>query len=117
MFRKIVFPASARVTGNRRSTRQSSERGQLVLVAALVCGAIGTDTDLTLNYQLFALLLSLLISSRITVRFHQPEVKLKRILPRHASANQNFSYDILITNMGRRVEADLKIVDEPVIVR
>lgn len=117
MFRKFVFPAYARVTGNRRSTRQSSERGQLVLAAALVCGAVGIDTDLTLNYQLFALLLILLISSRITVRFHQPEVTLKRVLPRHASANQNFSYDILITNVGQRVESDLKIVDEPVIVR
>jgi uncharacterized protein (DUF58 family) len=117
MFRKFVFPAYARVTGNRHSTRQSSERGQLVLAAALVCGAISIDTDLTLNYQLFSLLIILLISSRITVKFHQPEVTVKRVLPRYASANQKFSYDILITNIGKRVEADLKIVDEPVIVQ
>jgi uncharacterized protein (DUF58 family) len=117
MFRKFVFPAYARVTGNRHSTRQSSERGQLVLAAALVCGAISIDTDLTLNYQLFSLLIILLISSRITVKFHQPEVTVKRVLPRYASANQKFSYDILITNIGERVEADLKIVDEPVIVQ
>ena len=116
MFRKFIFPAYARVTGNRHSTRQSSERGQLVLAAALVCGAIGIDTDLTLNYQLFALLLALLLSARITVRFHQPSVSIKRLLPRHASANQKFTYDIVITNTGSRVEADLRIVDEPVVV-
>ena len=116
MFRKFVFTAYARVTQNRYSARQSSERGQLVLVAALICGAIGIDTDLTLNYQLFTLLLILLLSARITVRFHEPAISVKRILPRHVSANQKFSYDIVITNIGSRVEADLRIIDEPLVI-
>jgi len=116
MFRRFIFAAYSRVTTRRRSTRQSSERGQLVLAAALVCGAIGIDTDLTLNYQLFALLLVLLFSSRITTRFHQPQISIKRLLPKHATANHNFSYDILLTNNGSRVEADLRIVDEPVVI-
>jgi len=116
MFRKFIFPTYARVTGNRNSNRQSSERGQLVLAAALICGAIGIDTDLTLSYQLFSLLLILFFSNRVTVRFHQPQVTVKRLLPRHATANQKFSYDILITNLGSRLEADLRIVDEPIVV-
>mgnify|MGYP007032470253 CR=1 FL=1 len=85
MFRKFIFPACTRITQNRYSTRQSSERGQLVLAAALICGALGIDTDLTLNYQLFALLLVLLFSARITVRFHKPAILVKRILPRHVT--------------------------------
>jgi len=116
MFRKFIFPAYTRITQNRYSTRQSSERGQLVLAAALICGALGIDTDLTLNYQLFALLLVLLFSARITVRFHKPAILVKRILPRHVSANQKFSYDIVITNIGSRVEADLRIIDEPMVI-
>lgn len=116
MLHKFIFPAYIRLTKNRYSTRQSSERGQLVLAATLVCGAIGIDTDLTLNYQIFSLLVILLLSAQITVRIHQPAISIERILPKHVSANQKFSYDIVINNLGSRVEADLRIIDEPIVI-
>ena len=57
-------------------------------------------------YQLFALLLCLLIVSRLALRLHPPNVSISRHLPRFATDGQAFDYSLTVTNLGQRVETD-----------
>ncbi|MDH5736861.1 MAG: hypothetical protein OEZ23_01060, partial [Gammaproteobacteria bacterium] len=113
-FRQLLFPAYARLTlASQRAARRTSERGQLFLAGTVFSAALGIDTDLTLVYQLFALLLSMTLISRITVRFQQPNIQAQRILPKYATAHEPFVYLIRVTNRGDRVEKNLTISDIP----
>ena len=117
MFRELTFPAFVRMSrASRRATRSTSERGRLITTAAVVCASLGIDTDLTLIYQLFALLLSLIVFSRLSLRFKRPAVSVRRRLPRYATAHEPFEYTIVVTNHGARVERDLALQDNPVVV-
>ncbi|XOV87150.1 MAG: DUF58 domain-containing protein [Pseudomonadota bacterium] len=79
----------------------------------VICAALGLDTDLTLVYQLFALLLCLLVISRFGVRLRRPAVSVRRRLPRYATAGVPFEYYIEVTNEGDLLENDLTVIDIP----
>jgi uncharacterized protein (DUF58 family) len=116
-FREFIFPTWARLSRvSRRSQRKNSDRGRLMQTGTFICGAMGLDTDLSLVYQLFALMLCILIASRISLRFHIPEVSVRRHLPRYATAGEPFEYFISVINEGDRVEKDLSIIDNPKVV-
>jgi uncharacterized protein (DUF58 family) len=116
-FREFIFPSWIRLTRiNRKASRKSSDRGRLVQTATFICGAVGLDTDLTYIYQLFALLLCLLISARVSLRFGTPNVSVTRRLPRYATVGEPFEYFISVDNEGDRVERDLTIMDNPKVV-
>ncbi len=117
VFREFIFPSWIRLTrANRNARRKASDRGQLLFTAAFICGAVGLDTDLSMVYQLFALLVCLMIAARLSLRFMVPEVSLKRRLPRYATAEEPFDYYITVYNDGERVERDLRIVDNPKVI-
>ena len=101
---------------NRAVMRRNSDRGRLVQTGTLVCGAVGLDTDLSLVYQLFALLICLLIFSRLSLRLQVPNVTVRRWLPRYATAEEPFEYRITVDNSGDRVERDLKLTDNPKVI-
>ncbi len=116
-FRERAFPTWTRLTTiSRRATRRNSDRGRLLQTATVISGAVGLDTDLTFVYQLFALLLCLLIFSRFSLRFMIPEVSIRRHLPRYATAGEEFEYYLSVFNEGDRVERDLKVVDNPKVI-
>ncbi|MEX2326423.1 MAG: hypothetical protein WD558_01715, partial [Pseudomonadales bacterium] len=114
MFRSLIFPSYVRLFGaSRRSSIRTSERGQLLRTATVICAAVGIDTDLTLVYQLFALLLCLLVVSRLGLSLKKPDVTVKRRLPRYATAGEPFSYHIDVVNNGDETERDLSLLDNP----
>jgi hypothetical protein len=82
----------------------------------LICGAVGIDTNLTLVYQLFAILVSLIIFSRLALRIQVPDVEIKRRLPKYATAGQRFEYFISVHNHGKFTEHGLKLTDNPKVV-
>ena len=84
--------------------------------ATVICGAVGLDTDLTFVYQLFALMICILLASRLSLRFLIPDVSVRRQLPRYATAGEPFEYFITVINEGDRVEKDLGITDNPKVV-
>ncbi len=117
MFREFIFPGYVRLSrASRRASRRSSERGRFIQTSAVICAAIGIDTNLTLVYQLFAFLLCLIIVSRLALRIQPPKVSVKRRLPKYATAGQTFEYFINVSNEGSYIERDLKLVDNPRIV-
>ena len=116
-FRERIFPTWVRLTAvNRKAMRRNSDRGRLMQTGTVICGAVGLDTDLSFAYQLFALMVCVLIASRLTLRFQVPEISLRRQLPRHATAGEPFEYSIRVINEGHRVERDLGITDNPKVV-
>jgi hypothetical protein len=117
MFKDWVYPAYARAMRPRKKPRKRrpTERGQLVLTGALLTAALGMNTESSFVYQLFALLLCIGIASRITLRMARPNVSVRRMLPRYATAEQSFHYRIRITNLGEEPEYDLVIADQPTI--
>lgn len=116
MFKEFVFPAWAKMAtaGGRHRRRRTTDRGRLLQTGTIICLALGIDTDLNLIYQMFALLVSLIIVSRLSLRFDRPNVSVRRRLPRYATAGEPFTYYIDVDNQGERVEADLRVVDNPV---
>ncbi len=116
-FKEFVFPAYARMASTRRSRqrrRQSTDRGRLLQTGTIICAALGLDTDLNLIYQLFALLVCLLVVSRASLWLARPKVSVQRRLPQYATAGESFSYTITVINEGDTVETDLRLVDMPV---
>lgn len=95
----------------RHQKRRATDRGRMVQTSMIVSAALGIDTNLNLIYQLFALLLCLLIVSRLALHLHPPKVNVSRDLPNFATAGQPFDYTIRVTNIGSRVETDLKVID------
>ena len=116
-FRERIFPAWVRLTRiNRQALRRNSDRGRLMQTGTVICGAVGLDTDLTFVYQLFALMVCILIASRLSLRFHIPDISVRRMLPRYATAGEPFEYFISVINEGDRVERDLSVMDNPRVV-
>ncbi len=116
-FRERVFPTWVKLTRlNRRAMRKSTDRGRLMQTGTLICGAMGLDTDLSYVYQLFALMLCILIAARLSLKIQVPDVSIRRQLPRYATAGEPFDYAITVINEGARVERDLSIADNPRVV-
>lgn len=114
---RFFYPSWSRLTRiDRNASRRRSERGGLIQTGAVVCAALGIDTDLTLIYQLFALLVCLIVASRVSLRFLTPSVRVSRRLPRYATAGEPFTYHLLVENTGTRVERDLSFEDNPKVV-
>lgn len=115
MFKDWVFPAYTRAMRPRRKPRKRrpTDRGQLVLTGAVLTAALGLNTETSFVYQLFALLVCVAIASRITLRVAKPNVAVRRLLPKYATAEQPFIYRIRLENLGDQSEYDLVITDLP----
>ena len=117
MFRELTFPGFVRLSrASRKASRRYTERGRMLQTGAVICAALGIDTDINLIYQVFALLLCILVVSRLSLAIHKPHVSVKRRLPRYATAHEPFEYFIEVTNEGGRVERDLTLIDNPTVI-
>lgn len=81
--------------------------------SAVISAAVGIDTSLTMVYQLFALLLCIIIVSRLSLRLQKPKVSIRRRLPKYATAGEPFEYFINVANEGTQPERDLRLIDNP----
>ena len=116
-FRERIFPSWIKLASvNPKPNQRSSDRGRLVQTGTVICGVIGLDTDLSFAYQLFALLVCVLIASRLSLHFQIPQIILRRQLPHYATVGKSFEYSLTIINDGDRVERDLNIADNPKII-
>lgn len=114
MIREALFNGFSQVTrGDPYRKRRTTERGRMLVMAIVICAALGIDTDQSLVYQVFALLLSLLVISRLSLRLPSPQLRLHRVLPRTATAGQPFDYSVQVTNLGDDDELEITVVDNP----
>ena len=93
--------------------RRFTRTGLAVLGALTVAAVLGTDTDNSVAYQaftllVFLLLLALLLSLRFKLRY-----TATRQLPRFATAGQTFGYRVRVNGLGAKALRGLTVMERP----
>lgn len=92
--------------------RRIGSVGVLVLASALVLAMFGLDTNMTVAYQAFTLMLALIIVSGLTLWLGRTKFSAQRILPRFASAGSPVKYRVRFKNTGRFALRDVDVMEE-----
>jgi uncharacterized protein (DUF58 family) len=83
--------------------------GKLAAMSAFMAAVVGLDTHQSLASQVFALLAATLaISAASSLMFH-PKARVRRNLPRFATAGEELSYRISVGNSGTKPLADVEV--------
>lgn len=92
--------------------RRFTPGGLLVLGGLVTSAAVGLDTNQTVAYQIFTLLLALLILSFAWRLFFRPTFSAYRNLPRFGTVGEPFPYRIVIKNLSEKAQAGLQIEEQ-----
>ncbi len=90
-----------------RITRRFTPAGTFVLSTLVASAVIGVDTNLTMAYQLFTLLLSLVALSFISRFFLDTRAVARRVLPQFGTAGQPLAYRVIVSSGERGTLRDL----------
>ena len=97
--------------------RRFTPAGWLVLLAVVFSAGFGIDMNLTVAYQAFALLLSLLLVSMAWGWSSHQEFTARRVLPRFGTVGTPLPYRVAVRSGTGRMEGDLslweKVADTP----
>jgi hypothetical protein len=85
--------------------------GQLVLGAAGFSAALGLDTTMTVIYQFFTLLVSILVISLAISAFFKLPFRAERKLPRYATAGTAVAYTVVIYNTTSKEQRGLELIE------
>jgi hypothetical protein len=83
---------------NQWLRRRFTKAGLLLLAGIFISAIVGIDTYLTMTYQIFTLLVCILAVSICWSFFFFPNISIRRVLPRYATANEIFTYRIQVNN-------------------
>lgn len=97
---------------NRWLTRRFTRAGLLVLGGLIASAVVGIDTKQTVAYQVFTLLLSLLVVSMVWSLLFRAKIEITRMLPRFGTVNEKLVYRIEIQNMNRKQQAGLYLIED-----
>jgi uncharacterized protein (DUF58 family) len=86
--------------------------GALVFGGVIVAGIFGIDTGQSLAYQVFAVMVSLLLVAVISTVTFRTRFRVRRSLPDYATVGQPLRYRLSIENIGRSRQRDLILIDE-----
>ncbi len=92
--------------------RRVGRVGVLIMSWSLILAMFGLDTNLTVAYQAFSLMLALLLVSWLTMRLGRTKFVAQRILPRFASAGSPVKYRVRFKNEGRFSLKDVELQEE-----
>jgi len=92
--------------------RHFTHAGMLILVGLVASAIFGLNIRQTLAYQIFLLLLSVLLLSFISVLVFRGKFRFKRLLPEYGTAEQKLEYGIQIENLSPLKFHTLTLVDE-----
>ncbi len=77
---------------------------------------LGIDTRRSLAYQIFSILVSMILISMIWGFFFRTKFKAKRILPRFGTCGEPLTYQIVLENCGKKIEKGFyitEVLDDP----
>ena len=89
-----------------------SKAGILVFSLLIASAVFGIDTRQSYAYQLFSLMLSLLLIAAIGIFFQRIPFKAKRHLPRFATLEQTLYYQIDIHNLHKKTAQNLSLHEQ-----
>ncbi|HEV8308824.1 MAG TPA: DUF58 domain-containing protein [Methylomirabilota bacterium] len=94
-----------------RIRRRFTKAGLLLLGSLAAAAVIGLDTNQTMAYQAFALLLALLAISVASSVVFRPRLAVRRILPRYGTAGVPLAYRVVVDNRGDRRLTGLVLIE------
>ncbi len=94
------------------SRKKLTSAGTLIFMGIIFSGVFGVDTRQTLSFQIFSLLLSLLLISFLFSLFFRGRFTIQRDLPDYCTVGQTMQYRVKIRNEGVSIQKDLSIVEE-----
>ena len=80
--------------------------GKLAAISAFMAAVVGLDTHQSLASQVFALLAAMLVLSACMSLLFRPQARVRRSLPRLATAGEELSYRICVSNADAKPLAD-----------
>jgi len=89
--------------------RHFTKAGGLVLGGLVVAGVFGIDTRKTLAYQLFSLLLVLLLLAVISSWFFRVRLTARRELPQFATVGETLHYQVQVQNHTQKLQRSLTL--------
>ncbi len=91
--------------------RRFTPAGLLVLGAAWAGAVLGVDTERSMTYQGFTLLLAAVVLALPFALWFRPRIAVERHAPRLATAGARFSYRLILHNRSARVQRGLILRD------
>ena len=86
---------------DRWFSRRFTTLGRMAMWAMIITGLFALDTRRSQAYQLFAVLVVLLVIAWVSTRWRRPPaVSLSRLLPGYATAGEPFSYRVKVQTPG-----------------
>ena len=87
--------------------------GIFLLIALGLSIIFGINTQRTMLFQVFSLLLTFFSISFLSTLFFRPKIELKRSLPEFGVVNKEVFYSILIKNNKAAKESNIKLLEIP----
>lgn len=91
--------------------RRFTPAGKLVLGGLVAASVFGVDTRQTFAYQLFSLLLALLVLAALSSWFSRIKLSGQRNLPRFLTVGEPFTYRVRIINHSKRLQQGLVLLE------
>jgi uncharacterized protein (DUF58 family) len=98
-------------TASRWLQRRFTTAGMTVLGAAWAGAVIGVDTERSMSFQLFTLLLAAIVIAVPFALLFRPRLLIERHMPRIATAGVRFDYRISVRNQSRSAQRGLILRD------
>jgi uncharacterized protein (DUF58 family) len=92
--------------------RRFTPAGLCVAGGWVVAGAVGVDTQNTVTYQSFALLLAFLVFAFACSFFFRAKFSATRSLPRFGTTGQPLQYHVQLKNLTAKTQAGLTLLDD-----
>src|SRR5258705_2354987 len=91
--------------------RRFTKAGLLVFCGVFLMMGLAMDTEQSAAYQLLGISLALLLRAAAWAPFFRGRFSVQRHLPRFGTVNQPLAYSVSISNLGRRPERELTLLD------
>ncbi len=99
-------------TANRWRERRFTRSGLLLFFGIIAAAVVGVDTHRTTAYQVFTLLVSILIIAILFAPFFRGKFAVRRMLPRFATAGEPIRYRIFVENRTRKRQQGLLLAED-----
>jgi len=94
-----------------RARRRLTNAGWMVLIGILAAILMGSDTENTVVYQAFPILLFLFVGAAVCSWFFRARFSATRLLPRFGTVGRPFHYRIIVKNLSPTTQADLTLLE------
>src|SRR3954465_6037520 len=109
---RLVYRVYRLVSSLQHSMRRRlTPGGWIVFVGLILTGGMATDTEQSLGYQVFALLLCLSVAAMAVAPFFRVRFLAERFLPKFGSAGRPLRYSVSIRNLTGKVQSGLDVLD------